>query len=63
MIDPWKFNPLTDLGKKARESSEISYTKETISMMPKIESEIKRIREEVKNGNKRLIDNSNELFL
>ena len=63
MIDPWKFNPLTDLGKKARGASEIPYTKEAISMMPKIESEVKRIREEVKSGNKKLIDNSNELFL
>ena len=63
MIDPWKFNPLTNLGKKAREVSEISYTKETILVMPKIESEVKRIRKEVENGNKKLIDNSNELFL
>ena len=63
MIDPWKFNPLTDLGKKARVTSEIPYTKETVLMMPKIIKEVKRIREEVKNGNKKLIDNSNELFL
>ena len=63
MIDPWKFNPLSDLGKKTRESSEIPYTREAISMTPKIKSEVKRIREEVKKGNKKLIDNSNELFL
>jgi len=63
MIDPWKFNPLTNLGKKAREYSEIHYTKEVVSIMPNIINEVKKIREEVKKGNKKFINNSNDLFL
>ena len=63
MIDPWKFNPLTELGKEAGKLSEVPYLRKTLEIAPTIITKVKDIREEVKNGNKKLVDNSNELFL
>ena len=63
MIDPWKFNPLSELGKKASKLSEVKYTEEIISSTPNILKEIKKSREAIKNGTMVLIVNSNELFL
>lgn len=63
MIDPWKFNPVSDLGKKASNLPEILYLKESLEKIPKIIERVKETRTKIKNGEKTLIENSNELFL
>lgn len=63
MIDPWKFNPLSELGKEAGKLSEIPYLRKALEIVPTIITKVKNTREEVENGNKNLIKNSNELFL
>lgn len=63
MIDPWKFNPLTKLGSQAGKLSEGPYLRNALEIVPTIITEIKKTREEVENGNKKLIANSNDLFL
>lgn len=63
MIDPWKFNPLSDLGKEAGKISEVSYLRKALAIIPSIITKVKDTRNQVKSGNKTLIDNSNELFL
>ena len=63
MIDPWKFNPLSELGKEAGKLLEVPYLRKALEIVPTIITEVKNTREEVKNGNKKLVENSNELFL
>ena len=63
MIDPWKFNPLSDLGKEAGKISEVPYLRKALGIISPIITKVKDTRNQVKNGNKTLIDNSNELFL
>ncbi|MDO5555096.1 MAG: hypothetical protein Q4G09_00130 [Clostridia bacterium] len=63
MIDPWKFNPLTALGNKAGNLSEAEYLKTVLEIAPKTVEETKKIRRDLKNGTKTIIENSNELFL
>lgn len=63
MIDPWKFNPLTDLGKKAGNLPGVQYIKEVLGKEPKVLEKVKEFRKEVKEGKRTTIDNSNELFL
>lgn len=63
MIDPWKFNPLSELGKEAGNLSEVPYLRKALEIVPSIITKVKDTREEVKNGNKNLIENSNDLFL
>ena len=63
MIDPWKFNPLTVLGNKARTLTEIAYLRECINSYPEICNSVKNIKKQVECGDKKLIENSNELFL
>lgn len=63
MIDPWKFNPLSDLGKEAGKLPEIPYLRKALEMVPTIIEKVEKTIEEVENGNKILTINSNELFL
>ena len=36
MIDPWKFNPLSELGKEASKVSEVPYLRKALEIIPTI---------------------------
>lgn len=62
MIDPWKFNPLTDLGKKAGTLVEMSYIKYALSKEPLIKGAVLDFIEKLESGEETITD-SKELFL
>lgn len=63
MIDPYKYNTVSQIGKEAWKLSSNAYTSLITTNYDNVLNSVRDYRREVKEGKKKIVEISNEIFL